>query len=248
LDRFKVDIPVADDALIQCLPTGSFQPIALNGMLGKPRMRRLKEKPFGFHERYRIQRGNRYLVGYWQSEKYFREIRQELLQQYTIRHPLSGQSRRIAEQMDACNSVALHVRRGDYLSNPNAAQLYEHLELDYYIRAVERFAANRSNVRVFVFSNDIEWCCENLNLRCQVHYVDHNGPDRAEEDLVLMSRAACCVIANSTFSWWAAWLNHRQGKVVYAPDRWFRPGTLDGSDIIPAEWQIVTTHQLQVAS
>ncbi len=218
------------------------------GTLPGSNLRRQKESPFGFHPRHLSVGDHSYLVGYWQSEQFFPGLRTRLLRELQLNKPLSDRSRRVAEEMLGTQSVAIHVRRGDYVNNAAAAQIYCHLELDYYRRAVEQWAQRRTGVKVFVFSNDIPWCQHNLQLPWPTQYVDHNSAATAHEDLELLRQANCCVIANSTFSWWGAWLNERPNKVVYAPPQWFQPQTFDGSAILPREWQVVTeTRQRQAA-
>ncbi len=209
------------------------------GWLPASELRRHKESPFGFHPRHLAVGNHRYLVGYWQSEKYFPGMRGELLQEFQLLEPLSVVSRRVEERLRDCRSVAVHVRRGDYVSSASAAQIYCHLEIDYYRQAVLDWAQQHPGIQVFVFSNDIPWCRQNLQLPFPTHYVEHNSASAAHEDLELMRQANCCVIANSTFSWWGAWLNERKDKVVYAPSRWFHTGTLDGSSIVPDHWKRV---------
>ena len=210
--------------------------ILLGNFFG-PQLRRHKESTFGFQRRHLRVRDNRYLVGYWQSEKFYPGLRDRLLQEFQPVSPLSATSQQYAEQISTCSSVAIHVRRGDYVKDPAAAAIYENLSANYYHRCVKEFQAYRPGTHVFIFSNDIPWCRENLSFDAPTHFVDHNNGATAHEDMLLMSKAACCVIANSTFSWWAAWLNNRPQKTVFAPLHWFRPGTLRSDDILCESWQ-----------
>lgn len=200
-------------------------------------LRRLKESPFGFHTKYLSATDNRYLVGYWQSEKFFPGLRRELVQHFQLRDELGDKSQAVARRIESTNSVVLHIRRGDYVNSSSAAAIYEHLDLSYYVDCVQDWAASQRDLEVFVFSNDMGWCRDNIRLPWVTHWIDHNDASTAHEDLALMSRAACCIIANSTFSWWAAWLNERASKTVYAPSRWFRPGTHDGRHVICDSWK-----------
>ncbi len=201
------------------------------------RLKRFREKPFGFQEKHLEAPDDVYLVGYWQSSRYFDAVADDLARQYALRCALSPASQRVAGRMQACRSVAVHVRRGDYVTDPQAAQLYAPVPPDYYRTAIEHFAASAGpGVEVFVFSNDMAWCRAHLQWPWTTHWVDHNTANTAEEDLMLMASADACVIANSTFSWWAGWLAQRRGARVYAPPRWFQPGTLDASHILPADW------------
>lgn len=202
-------------------------------------LRRYKERPFGFRPQHLTAADNSYLVGYWQSEKFFPGLRGVLLDELSLRQPLSAASQAVAQQMQSPHSLALHVRRGDYVTQSAAQQLYVQHSIDYYRQAVESFAASVGTAELFVFSNDIAWCRDNLQMPYTTHYVDHNNCQTAHEDLALMSLAAGCAIANSTFSWWAAWLNQRADKRVYAPSQWFHPGTLDSSSVLCSDWHCI---------
>ena len=209
---------------------------------------RHKEAEFGFAEKHLDVANNRYLVGYWQSEKFFPGLRNDLLAQFKPREPLSVTSRRVLDRIQSTNSVAVHVRRGDYVTSNAAAKIYCHLPTEYYTSAINAWAATQTRPEVFVFSNDIAWCRQQLDLPFPVAFVDHNNTATAHEDMVLMSQAKCCVIANSTFSWWAAWLNERKNRTIFAPSKWFHAGTLDGSSIIPESWQTAPSLSSQQAA
>lgn len=241
LDRLQIDAPVVAGDQLRKLPRKYREESrwSMRSMLSVQGLRRHKESPFGFRESHLQVANDRYLVGYWQSERFFPGMREELLQQFRPRSPLSEQSSRVLNRIQATESAVLHIRRGDYLSNPEAAKLYAALQLDYYIRSLQDWVATHRTLQpeVFVFSNDMQWCKENISLPWRTHWVDHNGSETAHEDMCLMSHAQCNVIANSTFSWWAAWLNNRPGRAVYAPADWFRPNTLDGSSLLCENWK-----------
>jgi hypothetical protein len=133
------------------------------------------------------------------------------------------------------NSVSLHVRRGDYVSNPDANKYHGTKGLDYYIAALARVNKSQKDSTVFVFSDDIAWCKKNLKLKAKkVVWVD--GKNSPIEDIYLMSLCKSNIIANSTFSWWGAWLNSNPKKIVVAPKVWFSDSNIDTSDLIPADW------------
>lgn len=206
-------------------------------------LRRVKERPFGFDEKYLNASDNSYLVGYWQSEKYFPGMRDQLLKEFTLAVELSDASQRVIDRMRSVPSISLHVRRGDYLTNSETARIYEQLSLEYYQSGLKRFMAAHDRAQAFVFSNDILWCREHLRLDLPTCFVEHTSRDAAHEDLVMMSQAACNVIANSTFSWWAAYLNNRDDRTAFAPARWFRPGTFNDEHLPLADWQIIDAPQ-----
>jgi hypothetical protein len=212
------------------------------------RLKRVRERPFGFAEKYLHAPDNSYLVGYWQSERFFADVQPQIREQFRPRGPLSPQSERLRAQMLATPSLALHVRRGDYVSNPAAAAIYRNLSLDYYRRSVLECLAQRSGVAVYVFSNDIPWCRAQLDLPCPVHFVEHTSGATAHEDMWLMTAAHSLVIANSTFSWWGAWLAERPDRQVIAPRHWFHPGTLDDQYLACAGWRMQSDSPPQLAA
>lgn len=201
------------------------------------RLKRVREKPFGFSEHYLRSPDNSYLVGYWQSERFFSQIASEVRNQYRLRDGLSDTGRRLWDRLVVPGSMALHIRRGDYLTNSAAAAIYRNLSLDYYRRAVLSRLTERTGVEVTVFSNDIAWCQGQLNLPCPTHFVTESaGP---HEELISMSAAEAIVIANSTFSWWAAWLSSREEPRIFAPRKWFHPGTLNDRNLACPGWTLL---------
>jgi hypothetical protein len=180
---------------------------------------------------------NVYLDGYWQSEKYFSDIKDILHRELTVRNTQDVVNRSIAARMDQTESVSMHIRRGDYISNAVFHKIHGVCALDYYESAVERLLEKTDDPHFFVFSDDIEWCRGNLKQDYPITYVDHNGEDKDYEDLRLMSHCKHHIIANSSFSWWGAWLSSNPCKIVIAPDKWFNDPHKDSKDIVPDSWQ-----------
>lgn len=177
-----------------------------------------------------------FLYGYWQSEKYFVEIRDILLKELTLKSPLSGLNLDMATHIQTSQSVALHVRRGDYISGKKNTEKYAICSLDYYKQSIQYFAHSTKNPYFFIFSDDHAWVKENLRIDYPTVFVDHNPPSSACEDLRLMSLCQHQIIANSSFSWWAAWLNPNPNKIVIAPQKWFNDLSINTSDLIPDQW------------
>lgn len=176
------------------------------------------------------------LDGFWQSEKYFLDIRESLQQEFALRHPLKIEDCRLAEHIQACNSVSLHVRRGDYLTNPNAARHHGTCGMDYYERAVRFIREAVPKPQLFIFSDDPAWCEAHLRFDLPMTVVSESGISGSGRDLALMNMCRHHVIANSSFSWWGAWLGRDPKKLVAAPARWFTDPARDSSDIIPEGW------------
>lgn len=178
---------------------------------------------------------NSYLIGFWQSEAYFADAKKQLISELTPLSPPSATDHSVIEQIYASNSVSIHVRRGDYVSLPSASAFHGLCSLDYYRTAIQYIAERVSGPMFFVFSDDPVWVRENLVIPFPVRYVDHNQPVDAFQDLRMMSLCQHQIIANSSFSWWGAWLGETQNSIIIAPARWYainRPIP----DLIPTRW------------
>jgi hypothetical protein len=176
-----------------------------------------------------------YLTGYWQSEKYFSSVEAEIRKDFTFNKPLIDRNLELSAKMATCGSISLHIRRGDYVSDAQTSAILGVCPLDYYRNAVAYVADRVANPQFFVFSDDIEWARENLGLDHPSEYIDHNRGAESYCDMQLMSKCRHHIIANSSFSWWGAWLNPHADKIVVAPKRWFA-GSLDSTDLVPQTW------------
>ncbi|MGQ0708562.1 MAG: alpha-1,2-fucosyltransferase [Rhodoferax sp.] len=191
---------------------------------------------FAYDPRFECIRRPVYLVGYWQSERYFSWNRERLLEDLTLT-PHSAIPTEVLDRFEDSKNVALHIRRGDYVSNPAAAQFHGLCDIKYYTMAVSHLVQQHPIVRLRVFSDDPEWVRKHLHLSVPAEPVDVVPvDDAAHVDLELMSRCRHHIIANSSFSWWGAWLCRHTGQTVYAPKRWFLDQKTDTSDIIPLRW------------
>jgi hypothetical protein len=182
---------------------------------------------------------NTYLAGFWQSERYFAPIADTLAREFSCRHPLSGRNLEIAAEIDKTESVSIHVRRGDYVTDRATNQFHGVCGLDHYKAAVAEIVSRIREPHFFVFSDDHEWVKEHLLFDYPTVFVDYNGADKGYEDMRLMSLCRHNIIANSSFSWWGAWLNRNPGKTVIAPRKWFNSPDQDTRDLIPAGWLTV---------
>ncbi|UYO93994.1 alpha-1,2-fucosyltransferase [Pollutimonas sp. M17] len=178
-----------------------------------------------------------YLEGYWQSERYFTDFRAEILRDFSLCEPFPASCLAIEEQMLRAEPICVHVRRGDYVSNPVAAETHGLCSLDYYQRGVSTLAAGLARPRAFIFSDDPDWVREHLKLPVPATIVDVNSGPQAHWDLHLMALCRHFVIANSSLSWWGAWLGRAEDKKVIAPATWFRASVHDTRDLIPEAWQ-----------
>lgn len=177
--------------------------------------------------------------GFWQSEEYFKEYRKDILDRFTFmpfdeRSSNSDQDKNLtlSKEIVSCESVSVHVRRGDYLKSPNYVALGE---TNYYQRAVKMLKKKKTNAKFYVFSDDIQWCIENLDISDAI-YVDWNQGGQSFRDMQLMSLCKNNIIANSSFSWWGAWLNTNPSKIVVAPDAFNINRTVNETRLIPSNW------------
>lgn len=177
-----------------------------------------------------------YLDGYWQTEKYFVDITGIIRQEATVKFQQTGKDKGLADMIASTESISLHIRRGDYVSNPKTKQWHGICGIDYYARCVEHIAQIVQNPHFFIFSDEPEWVRTNLKIPYPNTLVDHNDADKNYEDLRLMSQCRYNIIANSSFSWWGAWLNPRKNKLVLTPQRWLAKREVNCADIIPARW------------
>ena len=195
-----------------------------------------KEIKFGYDDAFAKIRHPLYLNGYWQSEKYFKSDSDRIRSELCLADKLGEPSQKILDEILQCQAISLHIRRGDYISNQSAAAVHGVCSLDYYYVAIRHISAHVQNPNFFVFSDDPQWAKDNLKISYPVQFVDANGPDRGVEDMWLMKSCNHHIIANSSFSWWAAWLNSRQDKIIVAPRTWFLDKKLNTQDLVPEQW------------
>ncbi|HEY4109827.1 alpha-1,2-fucosyltransferase [Puia sp.] len=189
---------------------------------------------------------NTLLKGYWQSERYFKNYHSVIREELSVHTPLSAATQALAQKIASVNAVSFHIRRGDYATDAKTQSYHGLCSPEYYREALrvlmQRISAGGPDaggpggIELFVFSDDIPWAKANRLTEFPVTFVEHNDSLHSFEDLYLMSRCKHHIIANSSFSWWGAWLNDQPGKVVIAPAKWFARSDADTKDLIPAEW------------
>lgn len=176
---------------------------------------------------------NSYFQGYWQTEKYFAEVADRVRKDFTFSRPLSDMDNQLAQEILKGNSVSVHIRRGDYIKERRRAD-YEVCKPEYYRRAVRYIQAHVSSPVFYVFSDEPSWGQEQAIFPEGTIFVSGHAGKDAYIDMQLMS---CCrhhIIANSSFSWWGAWLGEKEDTIVIAPQTWFRYRARP--DIIPSKW------------
>ena len=176
---------------------------------------------------------NELFMGTWQSQHYFEGAEDDVRKAFTFKEDLLNEpTRQLRDVIEACNAVSLHVRRDDYLSTQYAQGFGGICTKAYYRNAMAFIQKSTESPKFFVFSDDIDWCRENLDVG-DATFVDCNHGDKSWQDMYLMSRCKHNIVANSTFSWWGAWLNANPDRIVVAPDKWWN-GLED--DVVPDTW------------
>lgn len=219
------------------------RPVWLRRLLSRPYARALTRPGFVAEPHFHFWPGLReaaargaYLQGYWQCERYFAHHEATLRQDLRFRAAARGLNAEFAERIGECEAVSLHVRRGDYVSNARTQAIHGSLPQQYYERALRHVLQRVPHARVFAFSDDPQWVAANLlPLHPGLIIVNHNRGADSYNDLRLMALCRHHVIANSSFSWWGAWLDARPDKIVVAPERWFADGP-DSVDLVPSSW------------
>ncbi|UWS05932.1 alpha-1,2-fucosyltransferase [Phaeobacter inhibens] len=231
---FDLDLATPDilPPLRQRAPLGYALWRGLGQHLGTgPKLRR--ETGLGYNPDFVDWSDNSYLHGYWQSERYFAQSAERIRRDFTFPEYSNQQNAEMAARIGETNAISLHVRRGDYLT------LAAHVLCDqaYYEAALAQVLDGlEGQPTVYVFSDDPQWAKENLPLPCDKVVVDFNGADTDYEDMRLMSLCKHNIIGNSSFSWWAAWLNQTPDRRVAGPAKWFGDPKLNNPDILPPGW------------
>lgn len=203
--------------------------------ISKVQLKHYKEPSFSYDKNFENIKDNTLIEGYFQSEKYFCNIQEIIREEFSFEKKAGVMSEEVIKEVHKTESVSLHVRRGDYISNYNASKFHGLMGEEYYKRAISIFKKNLKNPKFFIFSDDIDWVKKNFSLPKSSVFVTHNN--RGVEDLRIMIECKHNIIANSSFSWWGAWLGSHKDKKVIAPKRWFLEKSVNTSDIIPSRWQ-----------
>lgn len=193
----------------------------------------VKESHFHFDSSVLSLQEGVYLDGYWQSEKYFAAIADLIREDLTPIALLSTHVETLKPSIRECTSVSMHIRRGDYTTASKANRYLKPCAADYYQKAVDCLSKRIVNPAFFIFSDDIEWAKDHIHLDFPTQYIEGNS---APEDLWLMASCQHQIIANSTFSWWGAWLNRHPDKIIIAPQKWFSTERFDTHDLLPESW------------
>lgn len=180
---------------------------------------------------------NCFLSGYWQSEKYFSSVESLIREDFTFPIDLDIDNMHHLNKIKLTNSISLHIRRTDFVNN-ESHDIHGICSMDYYVKAVHYMSNFVENPVYYIFSDDIDWAKRNLKLHYVSYFISGNSGDSSYIDMLLMSNCKHNIIANSSFSWWGAWLNENPEKVVIAPEKWFDYFEFNRltNDLIPDKW------------
>ncbi len=252
LDKFRINIELANLTELSRHRSSYFPAILMNVPFLSSGFRRLLVK-FGLQEydkniltesshmfdlEFLEPRDDVYIMGDFKSEKYFRNVRTSLLNDFTIKSDLSSYALKTAlEIKDTPVSCFIHVRRGDFANDRNTNKVHGTCAPSYYIKASSIMRKNSPGLKFFLFSNDLEWCRKNIK-GSDIVYVDNSTRNSPHEDIYLMSMCNHSIIDHSAFCWWGAWLNQSDTQLVVAPNSWFASEhlNLQSDDIYCAGW------------
>jgi hypothetical protein len=205
---------------------------ALNKLIGLKKSF-IREPHFHFSEKVFEAPDDVYLDGYWQTDKYFADIEPLIRSDFTFKESICDRAAELLAEISGVNSICVNVRRGDFVANNR----HGWFGAEYIKRGEEIMSRSFSDHRFFVFSDEIDWCRENLRFETQATFVSHDFAGRKFQDyLRLMASCRHFIIPNSSFAWWAVWFNQNPERIVIAPRIWFNVESLDTRDLIPTDW------------
>lgn len=173
-----------------------------------------------------------YIEGYFQSYKYFEAFKTQIFKDFELKWDIPNDAKKLKEEILTSNSVCIHVRRGDYLKT----SFHGVMEMDYYNKAIDIIEKSVSDIKYYIFSEDIEWCKENFTKENMIIVPMELAGDKSEGHIELMRSCKHHIIPNSSFSWWTAYMSTNENKTVIAPLKWFNDDKINTNDIIPEEW------------
>jgi hypothetical protein len=244
LKYFNINAGIADNSDVELFYAHTFLKKIQRRIMrltGTGKIKQLYEKKwFVFDPKIFAYGDNVYLRGFWQSEKYFKNIENILRVELSPRYSLTQKTIEVSREIKTKrNTVSLHIRRGDYVTDIKTHNILGLCSLDYYSRAISILEKEFDNLHIYVFSDDPSWAKENIVFDHPLYFVDHNNIEYSYEDMYLMSLCEHNVIANSSFSWWGAWLNRNKNKQVFAPQRWIANKKIGCFDLIPEGWNLL---------
>jgi hypothetical protein len=199
----------------------------------------LKENKFHFEKENLFFSKNIYIDGYWQSEKYFSDIGELIRNEFSFIYKFSESEQKLNNNIISSNSICINYRRTDYVNSQKSIETHGFIGEEYYDNAINSIVEKVENPCFYIFSDDIEWCIENVKIDYPTVFVDHSYKGiKFSSYLQLMKNCKHFIIPNSTFAWWAAWLSENENKIIICPKNWFKDINLQNQseDIIPLSW------------
>ena len=224
----------AENEIKNLLPSHNFEK-ALQYLSPKKKRTYYREKYFHFDDNMLNYGSHVYIKGYFQSEKYFLPIKDLIKKEFTFKNDFIKNVKVFSDKVRTANTVSVHIRRGDMKNDPVMTGRHGVIPLSYYEKSIEIIRSKISNPHFYFFSDDINWARENFK-NTDATFVSGEISKTHFEDLYLMSHCGNNIIANSSFSWWGAWLNNSTDKIVIAPNKWFNSGPQDTQDLLPSDW------------
>ena len=179
--------------------------------------------------------GNVYIKGFFQSEKYFLDAVDIIVDNFKLKH-ISPKAHSFHQEIIGCNSVSVHLRRGDYISKPGNLEKYGVCSIEYYTGCLQRILNEGGSPKFYIFSDELDWVRANMSFPKGTTFVTRDGLNCDAEELFLMSACRQHITSNSTFSWWGAWLDREPTMVAYTPTTWFVSDERDCKDLVPHTW------------
>lgn len=233
LDKFNISSPLANSNEIKKIkyPLGLFSKV--NRFLQQKILRTYHLDVYSLNNKLKK---DTYLDGYFQSEKNFTENSSLVRKEFSIKKEfLSEHVQEISTKINQCESISIHIRRGDYAQDEKTNKYHGLCSLSYYEGAISLITSKVKNPHFFIFSDDLEWVKKNLPIN-HPHTFVSDGVLIPQQEMYLMSKCKHNIIANSTFSWWGAWLNENPDKIVIAPKKWVNIEPNPHPNIIPETW------------
>ena len=239
LDLFHLKNKLASNEMIRVSKIkqeNRFLKLVKKGIRSTPKNLVFVEKSLDYHSQIEKVKAN-YFDGYWQTEKYFIQFESEIRKDFKMQIEPNEYYSEMLQAAGNTESVSVHFRRGDFANNPETNQFHGLCDLAYYKNAMEYIKKKLGHVTFFMISDDIEWVKNEFKDESNIIYID-NFKGKDYEDMRLMSNCKHNIIANSSFSWWGAWLNENTSKIVVSPSRWFNneEKQLQTKDLIPESW------------
>ncbi|MFM2374187.1 MAG: hypothetical protein RLZZ234_182 [Candidatus Parcubacteria bacterium] len=239
LNRYDLPVTLTEDsaarAFVRMKPKMGRRHLLHNTFFADPE-RYIIEPSFHFDPRMQHAKDGLYFDGYWQSERYFEAYGDTIRADFTLRTPVDNVTLKLRETMLSQNAISLHVRRGLYVTSPVFSAVHGACGPEYFDKALSHITSRVPDPHVYVFSDDQQWAREHIRPDFPTTYVDHTTSETPHEDIFLMSSCKHHIIANSTFSWWGAWLNPSKEKIVVGPKKWFNQEKYNTTDVMPPSW------------